>query len=180
MAHRLYFQVGCVKIRQSRFYQGRANLGNAPGTVSIENRRAWHEYHILEKFEAGIKLTGTEIKSIRAGKAGLADSFCRIDKGELWIHHMHVAPYEHGNRYNVDPLRPRKLLLHRKEIDRLAGAAKREGLTIIPLKLYFSGNYLKCEIGLAKGKQLHDKREALHAKEAKREIERAIKQKVSR
>ncbi len=145
--------------------------------ISIENRRAWHEYHILEKFEAGIKLTGTEIKSIRAGKAGLADSFCRIDNaGELWIHGMHIAPYEFGNRYNVEPLRPRKLLVHRKEIEHLKAEVKQQGLTIIPLRLYFHGNWLKCEIGLAKGKQLHDKREALKGKEQKREIERALRE----
>lgn len=145
--------------------------------IVIENRRAWHEYHILEKFEAGIKLTGTEIKSIRSGKASLADSFCRVDdRGELWIEHMYIAPYEFGNRYNVDPLRPRKLLLHRREIARLYGQVKMQGLTIIPLRLYFRGNWLKCEIGLARGKQLHDKREALQSKEARREIARALKE----
>lgn len=163
-------------------------MGNAPKATKppkddpkhrllIENRRAWHEYHILEKFEAGIKLTGTEIKSIRSGKAGLADSYCRVDNnGELWIYGMHIAPYEFGNRYNVDPLRPRKLLLHRKEIHRLFTQVKLQGLTIIPLRLYFHGNWLKCEVGLAKGKQLHDKREALQGKEAKREIARVLKE----
>jgi SsrA-binding protein len=155
-------------------------VGNAPGRVITENRRAWHEYHILEKYEAGIKLTGTEIKSIRAGKCTLTDAYCRIEKGEMWLHHAHIAPYEFGNRYNVDPLRPRKLLLHRREIEQLYGQLKRESLTLVPLKLYFSGNYLKCEVGLAKGKQLHDKREDLHKKEAKREIERALKEKVNR
>lgn len=154
-----------------------SSASNPPNRPTVENRRAWYEFHILERFEAGIKLTGTEIKSIRAGKSSLADAYCKIDQtGEVWVHSLHIAPYQFGNRYNVDPLRPRKLLLHRREIAKLFGQIKQQGLTLIPLKLYFRGNWLKCEIGLAKGKRLHDKREALAGKEAKREIARALKE----
>jgi SsrA-binding protein len=141
-----------------------------------ENRRAFHEYHILERFETGIALTGTEVKSLRMGRANLSDSFARIDDGEVWLHHMHVSPYTHGNRYNVDPMRPRKLLLKRMEISRLIGKTKEQGLTLIPLKLYWHGDWAKVELGLAKGKQLYDKRETIAAKSAKRDIERALKE----
>lgn len=166
-------------------------MGNAPRPTSpapkgavpsrgpdrhiAENRRARHEYHILETLEAGVQLTGTEIKSIRRGHISMADSFARVDGPEVWLHNMHIAPYEQGNRYNHEPLRPRKLLLHRKEIQRLIGTMAQKGLTLVPLRMYWSGNWAKVEIGLAKGKLLHDKREALQGKEAKREIERALK-----
>lgn len=145
-------------------------------SLIADNRRAHHEYHILETFETGIALTGTEVKSLRMGRANLADSFARIEQGEVWLHHMHVAPYTHGNRYNVDPMRPRKLLMHKREIARLIGKTKEQGLTLVPLRLYWHGDWAKVELGLAKGKQLFDKRDALAAKNAKRDIERALKE----
>jgi len=145
-------------------------------SLIADNRRAHHEYHILETFETGIALTGTEVKSLRMGRANLADSFARIEDGQVWLYHMHVAPYTHGNRYNVDPLRPRKLLLHKREISRLIGKTKEQGLTLVPLKLYWHGDWAKVELALVKGKQLFDKREAIAAKSAKRDIERALKE----
>lgn len=145
-------------------------------SLIAENRRAYHEYHVLESFEVGLSLTGTEVKSLRMGRANLSDSFARIEKGEVWLHHMHVSPYTHGNRYNPDPMRPRKLLMKRSEISRLIGKTKEQGLTLIPLKLYWKGDWAKLELGLCKGKQLYDKREALAAKSTKREIERALKE----
>lgn len=145
-------------------------------SLIAENRRAYHEYHILETYEVGLSLTGTEVKSLRMGRATLGDSFARIDKGEVWLHHMHVSPYTHGNRYNPDPMRPRKLLMKRSEISRLIGKTKEQGLTLIPLKLYWKGDWAKMELGLAKGKQLYDKREALASKSIKREVERALKE----
>lgn len=145
-------------------------------SVIAVNRRAYHEYHVLERFEAGLALTGTEVKSLRMGQATLQDAFARIEHGEILLHHMHVAPYTHGNRYNVDPLRPRKLLLKRMEIMRLLGKTKEQGLTLIPLKLYWSGDWAKVEIGLCKGKNLYDKRHALAEKTSKREVERALKE----
>lgn len=143
-----------------------------------ENRRAYHEYFVLERIETGIELTGTEVKSLRAGKVNMGDSFASVDKGEVWVQKLHISPYEQGNRYNVDPLRRRRLLLKRGEIERLYGKTREKGLTLIPLQLYFKGNWAKLELGLVKGKQLYDKREALHAKEASREIERALKQRL--
>ncbi len=145
-------------------------------SLIADNRRAHHEYHILETFETGIALTGTEVKSLRMGRANLSDSFARIEQGEVWLHHMHVAPYTHGNRYNVDPMRPRKLLMHKREISRLIGKTKEQGLTLVPLKLYWHGDWAKVELGLAKGKQLFDKRDAIAAKSTKRDIERALKE----
>lgn len=141
-----------------------------------DNRRAFHEYHILEEIEAGIALTGTEVKSLRMGKVSLADAFARIEKGEIILHHLNIPPYVHGNRFNHEPLRPRRLLLHKKEISRLIGKTKEQGLTLIPLKLYWSGDWAKVLLGLAKGKKIYDKREALAGKEHQREIERALKE----
>ncbi len=149
---------------------------DAKGRMIAENRRAFHEYHILDRFETGISLTGTEVKSLRMGKVSLLDSFARVENGEVWVHHMHIAPYTMGNRYNHEPMRPRKLLLHRNEISRLIGKTKEKGLTLIPLKLYWHGDWAKVELGLAQGKQLFDKRDALQAKESKRDIERALKE----
>lgn len=145
-------------------------------SLIADNRRAYHEFHILETFEVGLALTGTEVKSLRMGRANLHDSFARIDQGEVWLHHLHISPYSHGNRYNPDPLRARKLLMKRSEISRLIGKTKEQGLTLIPLKLYWKGDWAKLELGLAKGKQLYDKREALHEKTTKREMERALKE----
>jgi SsrA-binding protein len=145
------------------------------GKVVAQNKKARHDYHIEETFEAGIVLQGTEIKSIRAGKANLKDSFARVQNGELFLHNMHVSPYEQGNRYNHDPFRTRKLLLHRKEINKLLGATKEQGYSIVPLKMYLKNGYAKVLIGLAKGKKNYDKRQDLKKKDAKREIERAFR-----
>ena len=140
------------------------------------NRTARHEYFIEEVIEAGIELFGTEVKSIREGKANLKESYCEIDKGEIFIHGMHVSPYEKGNIFNRDPLRIRKLLLHKREIMRLFGKVKQDGYTIIPLDLHLSGQHVKMDIALAKGKKLYDKRDDAAKRSAKREIDRAIKE----
>jgi SsrA-binding protein len=145
------------------------------GKQLAQNKKAYHDYFIEETFEAGVVLQGTEIKSIRKGKANLKDSFAKIERGELYLHNMHVSPYEQGNRYNHDPLRTRKLLLHRKEINKLIGETKEVGYTIVPLKLYLKNGYCKVLIGLGKGKKQYDKREDLKKKEAKRDIERAFR-----
>ena len=140
--------------------------------VAITNRKARHEYHIGDTFEAGIVLAGTEVKSLRAGKASIQESFCKLENGEVWIHGMHIAPYEQGNRWNVDPLRPRKLLLHKGEIHKITRQLQEKGLTLVPLKLYFSRGYAKLVIGLARGKKLYDKREAIAKRDAQREQQR--------
>jgi SsrA-binding protein len=139
------------------------------------NRRARHEYHIEETFEAGMVLTGTEIKSIRAGKVNLQDAYARIDNGEAWLHNMHVSPYEQGNRFNVDPVRPRKLLMRRGELNRLLGKLQTSGLTLVPLSLYIRHGFAKLDLALARGKKLYDKRDAIADREARREEERALK-----
>jgi SsrA-binding protein len=141
-----------------------------------DNRRAYHEFHILEQFECGMVLTGTEVKSLRMGKVQMADSFARIEDGEVWIYNMHVSPYTHGNIYNVDPMRRRKVLLKKSEISRLLGKTREQGLTLIPLKLYWSGDWAKVDIGLAKGKQLHDKRDAIAKKDIARDVQRTLKE----
>jgi SsrA-binding protein len=136
------------------------------------NRRAYHDYFVDEKYEAGVMLTGTEVKSVRNGRANLRDGFVRIDSGEAWLENVHISPYAQGNLMNHEPLRPRKLLLHRKEISSLIGKVKQKGYTLIPLRLYITRNRAKVEIGLARGKRQYDKREAIAARDAKREIER--------
>uniref|UniRef100_A0A832I6J1 SsrA-binding protein n=1 Tax=Eiseniibacteriota bacterium TaxID=2212470 RepID=A0A832I6J1_UNCEI len=138
-----------------------------------QNRRARHDYVILETFEAGLVLSGTEVKSLRAGKASLAESYATVEDGEVVVRRMHIPPYEQGNRWNLDPVRPRKLLLHRREIAALAAAVERKGQTIVPLRLYFKHGYAKLLIGVAKGKPSHDKRHAIAEKDAKREMARA-------
>ena len=145
--------------------------------VYANNRKAYHDYHLEETYEAGMVLTGTEVKSIRAGRINLKDSYARIDNNELWLHNMHISPYEQGNRFNHDPLRKRKLLMHRHEINRLIGLTREKGYTLVPTKVYTNKGYIKVEIALARGKRLYDKRAALKEKEAKREIERAFKEK---
>lgn len=140
-----------------------------------ENRKARHEYFVIESMEAGIELCGTEVKSLRAGTVNLKDSWCSIDNGELFIKGMHISPYEKGNIFNRDPIRVRKLLMHKKEIARLFGKVKQDGLTLIPLSLYFKGSRVKVQLGLCKGKKLYDKREDAAKKDAKRQIERATK-----
>ncbi|WP_108671566.1 SsrA-binding protein SmpB [Peribacillus acanthi] len=145
------------------------------GKQVAQNKKAYHDFFIEETYEAGIVLQGTEIKSIRKGKANLKDSYARIHNGELYLYNMHVSPYEQGNRYNHDPLRTRKLLLHRREINKLIGETKEAGYTLVPLKMYLKNGFAKVLIGLGKGKKQYDKREDLKKKEAKREIERAFR-----
>lgn len=140
-----------------------------------ENRKAKHDYFILESYEAGIELVGTEVKSIRNSSVNLKDSWCSIDRGEVYIKGMHISPYEKGNIFNKDPLRVRRLLLHRKEIDRLYGTIKQDGLTLIPISLYFKDSKVKVQLGLCRGKKLHDKRQDSAKRDAKRQIDRAIK-----
>ena len=138
------------------------------------NKKAFHEYHILEQWEAGVVLVGPEVKSIRGGKVSLAEAFARVERGEVWLHGMHVTPYDPASRWNVDPVRPRKLLMHSREIRKLIGATEQKGLTLVPLELYLHRGYVKLTIGLARGKKLHDKREDLKKKDMEREMRRAI------
>jgi len=143
-------------------------------TIAL-NRKARHEYHIDETFEAGLVLTGTEIKAVRANKVNLANAFARVEQGEAWLIGAHIAPFEQGNRYNHEPKRTRKLLLHRSEIDELLGRAKQKGQTIVPLRLYISQRgRAKIELGLARGKQLHDKRRDIAERDARREVAREL------
>ena len=143
-------------------------------TIAL-NRRARYEYFIDETFEAGLVLTGTEIKSVRNGRANLRDGYVRIESGEAWLENVHISPYAQGNVMNQEPLRPRKLLLHRKEISSLIGKVKQKGYTLIPLRMYIRRNHAKVEVGLARGKKQYDKREAIAEREAKREIARAVR-----
>lgn len=142
-----------------------------------QNKKARHDYFVEESFEAGIELVGTEVKSLRQGGVNLKDSWCEIKDGEIFIRQMHISPYEHGNIFNKDPLRPRKLLMHKREITRLASQTATKGLTVIPLSLYFKGSRVKAQIGLCKGKKLYDKREDMAKRDAKRDIDRALKEK---
>jgi len=146
--------------------------------VICENRKARHDYQILETYEAGIALAGTEVKSLRAGKGNLRDSFARVENAELWLHNMHISPYEQGNRFNRDPKRARKLLMHRREIMRLWGKTREKGLALIPLKAYFKDGKVKIELALARGKKLYDKREDIAARETRRQMERIARGKV--
>jgi len=139
------------------------------------NRRALHEYQILETLEVGIALTGTEIKSVRAGRVNLRDAYARVERGELWLYNAHISPYEAGNRYNHEPTRKRKLLAHTREIGRLAGKAAESGNTLVALKIYDRSGHVKVELALAHGKRSYDKRAALAERDARREIERAVK-----
>jgi SsrA-binding protein len=139
------------------------------------NRKAYHDYHIEETYEAGIALTGTEIKSVRAGSVNLRDSYAQVKNGEVWLLNTHIAPYEPASRQNVDPYRDRKLLLHRREIHRLYGRVQEKGYTLVPLRMYLKKNRVKVEIGLARGKRQYDKRDAISKREAAREMERALK-----
>jgi len=143
--------------------------------VIVDNRRARHDYFILETYEAGIALTGTEVKSLRAGRVNLKDSYGFVKDGEMFLEGVHISPYEQGNRYNVDPERRRKLLLHKRQINKLYGQVKQEGLTLIPLKLYFVRGKVKVDLALCKGKKLYDKRDAAATRDAKREMERAYR-----
>ncbi len=143
--------------------------------VLARNKRALHDYHILESYEAGIVLLGPEVKSVRAGKASLAESYATVDRGEVWLHDLHISPYAPASRENPDPVRPRKLLLHRREIRRLIGATQQKGQTLVPLELYLKDGKVKVKLALARGKKLHDKRESIRKRETEREIERAVR-----
>lgn len=141
-----------------------------------QNKKAFHDYFVIESMEAGIELCGTEVKSIRNGRVNLKDSWCSIDDGELYIKGMHISPYEQGNIFNRDPMRVRRLLMHKREIMRLFGTVKQDGYSLIPLSLYFKGSKVKVQLGLCKGKKLYDKREDMAARDAKRDMQRAIKE----
>ena len=143
--------------------------------VVAQNKKARHDYFVLETYEAGIELFGTEVKSIRKGRINLKDSWCSIDDGEIFVKGMHISPYEQGNIFNRDPMRVRKLLMHKREINRLYGTIKQQGLTLVPLSVYFLKGRAKLEIGLCKGKKLYDKRETAAKKDAQRDMERAVK-----
>ena len=140
------------------------------------NKKAFHDYFVIESMEAGIELTGTEVKSVRAGNINLKDAWCDIKNMEVLVHQMHISPYEQGNIFNREPLRVRKLLLHRREISRLLGLIKQQGLTLVPLSLYFKSSLVKVQLGVCKGKKLYDKRDDMAAKTAKREMERGFKE----
>lgn len=140
-----------------------------------QNKKAWHDYFIEDRYEAGISLLGSEVKSLRLGKVSLGDSYAKIKNGEIYLVDAHISPYPYANRFNHDPLRPRKLLLHKREIQRLTGKVQEKGFTLIPLRLYFSDGKVKVELGLAKGKKQYDKRETLKRKTMEREIERGRK-----
>ncbi len=144
--------------------------------IMATNREARHEYFIEEEFEAGIELSGTEVKSIRQGTLNLKDAWCGIKDGQLLLNQMHISPYDHGNRFNPDPHRVRRLLMHKREIMRLYGKVKQDGYSIIPLSVYLKGSLVKVKIGLCKGKKLYDKRQSAAEKDAKRQIERAMKE----
>jgi len=148
---------------------------NAAIKIVADHRKAWHDYHIHENYETGIVLTGTEVKSLRAGKANLKDAYAKIENNELMLHNMHISPYEAGNRFNHEPLRTRKLLMHRGEIDKLIGKTKEKGYTLVPLKLYFTHGIAKLQIGLATGKKNYDKRQDMAERDAKRDVDRALR-----
>lgn len=148
-----------------------------PRKLVANNKKAYHDYFVEEKFEAGLALCGTEVKSLRMGKCSIKESFIRIENGEVYAYGMHISPYEMGNIFNKDPLRPKKLLLHKQEITKLLGKITEKGYTLVPLEVYFTNGRAKLEFGLCKGKKLYDKRDDMAKKDAKREMERAFKEK---
>ncbi len=150
-------------------------MGKEAVKLIANNKKAYHDYFIEETFEAGIALHGTEVKSLRMGKCSVKESFIRIEKGEVYVYNMHISPYEKGNIFNKDPLRTRKLLLHKSEIRKMTGAIAQKGYTIVPLKVYLKGSLVKVEIGLARGKKLYDKRQDIAKKDQRREAERNYK-----
>jgi SsrA-binding protein len=152
------------------------NKKTTASAVIAQNKKATHEYFVEETYEAGIELFGTEVKSIRAGTVNLKDSFCTIDGGQLFVYQMHISPYEHGNIFNRDPLRPKKLLMHKKEILKLFGLVAQKGYTLIPLQLYFKGSHVKVKLGLCRGKKLYDKRDSAAERDANRDIDRRMKE----
>ena len=158
--------------------QEECNMGKESVKLVANNKKAYHDYFIDEKHEAGIELYGTEVKSVRMGKCSIKESFVRIEKGELFIYGMHISPYEKGNIFNKDPLRVRKLLMHKQEIRKLDSKLAEKGLTLVPLQVYFKGSLVKVELGLARGKKLYDKRQDIAKKDARREVERDYKMKL--
>ena len=152
-------------------------MGTNNFKLVANNKKAYHDYFIDDKYETGIELYGTEVKSIRMGKCSIKEAFVRIENGQVYIYGMHISPYETGNIFNKDPLRQRKLLMHRREIDKLLSKIKEKGFTLVPLQVYFKGSLVKVEIGLARGKKLYDKRDDIAKKDAKREMERSFKAK---
>ena len=150
-------------------------MAKAETKLIANNKKAYHDYFILEKYEAGIVLHGTEVKSLRMGKCSIKEAFIRVENGEIYIYGMHISPYEKGNIFNKDPLRVRKLLLHKNEINKIFGKMKEQGITVVPLQVYFSGSLVKVEIALAKGKELYDKRDDIAKKDQKREAQREFK-----
>lgn len=152
--------------------------GKKQNSTVVENRKARFEYHIDETMEAGLVLQGTEVKSLRGGKGNLQDAYGEVRDGEVWVNNFHISPYDQGNRFNHEPKRPKKLLLHGKEIDRLYGLTQQKGYTLVPLKIYFKHGRAKLLLGVARGKKLHDKREDIAARDAKREIDRTIKERA--
>lgn len=151
---------------------------NENSRTVAQNKKAYHDYFVLEEYEAGIELFGTEVKSIRAGKVNLKDAWCSIDNGEIFVNGMHISPYEQGNIFNRDPLRKKRLLMHKKEIHKLYGTIKQQGLTLIPLAVYFKKGKAKIKVGLCKGKKIYDKRDVAAKKEANRSIDREIKERM--
>lgn len=152
-------------------------MAKKPGIKPVvDNRKARHNYHIKEAFEAGMVLKGTEVKSLRMGKGNLQDAYAVVKSGEVWVNNFHISPYDKGNIFNHDPLRPKKLLLHKREINRLMGLQQEKGYTLIPLKIYFKNGLAKMDLAVAVGKKLYDKREDIAARDAKRQVERAIKE----
>lgn len=151
---------------------------NENSRTVAQNKKAYHDYFVLEEYEAGIELFGTEVKSIRQGRVNLKDAWCSIDNGEIFVNGMHISPYEQGNIFNRDPLRKKKLLMHKKEIHKLYGTIKQQGLTLIPLSVYFNKGKAKIKVGLCKGKKIYDKRDVAAKKEANRSIDREIKERL--
>jgi SsrA-binding protein len=164
-----------AKQTQTKSQKSKATGDDERIKVISVNRQAYHDYFVEQTVEAGISLVGTEIKSIREGRVNLRGAYAMVRNGELWLENAHIAVYEHGNRYNHDPMRNRKLLLHRREIEQLTMRVATKGLTLVPLKLYLKGGRAKVELGLCRGKKLYDKREAIAERDAKREIERAVR-----
>lgn len=146
-----------------------------PYRIVVQNRKARHEYHVLDTWETGMVLQGTEVKSLREGKANMHDAFARLDGGELWLYNLHISAYEQGNRFNHDPLRPRKLLMHRSQLRKLVGQVEQKGLTLVPLDVHFSGGVAKVKLALVRGKKLHDKRETLRERAQTRDMQRGLR-----
>lgn len=165
----------CGKMNCTSKNEGGVGVANGQSRVAATNRKAYHNYFIEERYEAGIELSGTEVKSIRQGKLNLKDSFCHVKNGELFLYGMHISPYEKGNIFNVDPLRTRKLLMHKREILKLFAKIQQDGYSLIPLSVYFKNSKVKVELGLARGKKLYDKRASAAERDAKRDMDRAMK-----